>query len=161
MFRRIGELMAMELDEKDEAILQSLEIDSRKGTQAIADSLSLPRVTVHDRIRRLKEKGVIKRFTIQRNPRAVGLDLRAFIFIRCERGQVDRRDVAEQLIALPFCIRVSIITGDWDLLVEVVASSMDTLGDAILDQLNKISGVSGTQTMVSFYEFEGMASSFR
>lgn len=161
MFRRIGELMAMELDEKDEAILQSLEIDSRKGTQAIADSLSLPRVTVHDRIRRLKEKGVIKRFTIQRNPRAVGLDLRAFIFIRCERGQVDRRDVAEQLIALPFCIRVSIITGDWDLLVEVVASSMDTLGDAILDQLSRVSGVSSTQTMVSFYEFEGMASSFR
>jgi len=153
--------MATELDEKDEAILQSLEIDSRKGTQAIADSLSLPRVTVHDRIRRLKEKGVIKRFTIQRDPRAVGLELRAFIFIRCERGQVDRRDVAEQLIALPFCIRVSIITGDWDLLVEVVASSMDTLGDAILDQLSKVPGVSGTQTMVSFYEFEGSASSFR
>jgi Lrp/AsnC family transcriptional regulator for asnA, asnC and gidA len=153
--------MAIELDEKDEAILQSLEIDSRKGTQAIADSLSLPRVTVHDRIRRLKEKGVIKRFTIQRDPRAVGLELRAFIFIRCERGQVDRRDVAEQLIALPFCIRVSIITGDWDLLVEVVASSMDTLGDAILDQLSKVPGVSGTQTMVSFYEFEGSASSFR
>jgi Lrp/AsnC family transcriptional regulator for asnA, asnC and gidA len=153
--------MVIELDEKDEAILQSLEIDSRKGTQAIADSLSLPRVTVHDRIRRLKEKGVIKRFTIQRDPRAVGLELRAFIFIRCERGQVDRRDVAEQLVALPFCIRVSIITGDWDLLVEVVASSMDTLGDAILDQLSKVPGVSGTQTMVSFYEFEGSASSFR
>jgi DNA-binding Lrp family transcriptional regulator len=135
MYRRIGEIMAIELDEKDEAILQSLEIDSRKGTQAIADSLSLPRVTVHDRIRRLKEKGVIKRFTIQRDPRAVGLELRAFIFIRCERGQIDRR--------------------------EVVASSMDTLGDAILDQLSKVPGVSGTQTMVSFYEFEGIASSFR
>jgi len=121
----------------------------------------MPRVTVHDRIRRLKEKGVIKRFTIQREPRAVGLDLRAFLFVRCERGQVDRRDVAEQLVTLPFCIRVSIITGDWDLLVEVVASSMDTLGDAILDQVSKVAGVSGTQTMISFYEFEGVASSFR
>ena len=161
MDRHIGESMAIELDEKDEAILQSLESDSRKGTQAIADSLSLPRVTVHDRIRRLKEKGVIKRFTIQREPRAVGLDLRAFLFVRCESGQVDRRDVAEQLVTLPFCIRVSIITGDWDLLVEVVASSMDTLGDAILDRVSKIVGVSGTQTMISFYEFEGSASSFR
>ena len=161
MSRHIGESMAIELDEKDEAILQSLESDSRKGTQAIADSLSLPRVTVHDRIRRLKEKGVIKRFTIQREPRAVGLDLRAFLFVRCESGQVDRRDVAEQLVTLPFCIRVSIITGDWDLLVEVVASSMDTLGDAILDRVSKVVGVSGTQTMISFYEFEGVASSFR
>lgn len=161
MLRRIGDLMAIELDDKDEAILHSLESDSRKGTQAIADSLAMPRVTVHDRIRRLKEKGVIKRFTIQREPRAVGLDLRAFLFVRCESGQVDRRDVAEQLVTLPFCIRVSIITGDWDLLVEVVASSMDTLGDAILDLVSKIVGVSGTQTMISFYEFEGSASSFR
>jgi Lrp/AsnC family transcriptional regulator, regulator for asnA, asnC and gidA len=161
MLRRIGDLMAIELDDKDEAILHSLESDSRKGTQAIADSLAMPRVTVHDRIRRLKEKGVIKRFTIQREPRAVGLDLRAFLFVRCESGQVDRRDVAEQLVTLPFCIRVSIITGDWDLLVEVVASSMDTLGDAILDRVSKIVGVSGTQTMISFYEFEGSASSFR
>jgi Lrp/AsnC family transcriptional regulator, regulator for asnA, asnC and gidA len=161
MLRRIGDLMVIELDDKDEAILHSLESDSRKGTQAIADSLAMPRVTVHDRIRRLKEKGVIKRFTIQREPRAVGLDLRAFLFVRCESGQVDRRDVAEQLVTLPFCIRVSIITGDWDLLVEVVASSMDTLGDAILDRVSKIVGVSGTQTMISFYEFEGSASSFR
>ena len=69
--------------------------------------------------------------------------------------------MAEQLVTLPFCIRVSIITGDWDLLVEVVASSMDTLGDAILDQVSKVAGVSGTQTMISFYEFEGVASSFR
>lgn len=161
MLRRIGDLMVIELDDKDEAILHSLESDSRKGTQAIADSLAMPRVTVHDRIRRLKEKGVIKRFTIQREPRAVGLDLRAFLFVRCESGQVDRRDVAEQLVTLPFCIRVSIITGDWDLLVEVVASSMDTLGDAILDRVSKVVGVSGTQTMISFYEFEGSASSFR
>jgi Lrp/AsnC family transcriptional regulator for asnA, asnC and gidA len=161
MLRRIGDLMVIELDDKDEAILHSLESDSRKGTQAIADSLSMPRVTVHDRIRRLKEKGVIKRFTIQREPRAVGLDLRAFLFVRCESGHVDRRDVAEQLVTLPFCIRVSIITGDWDLLVEVVASSMDTLGDAILDRVSKVVGVSGTQTMISFYEFEGVASSFR
>ena len=87
--------------------------------------------------------------------------MRAFLFVRCESGQVDRRDVAEQLVTLPFCIRVSIITGDWDLLVEVVASSMDTLGDAILDRVSKIVGVSGTQTMISFYEFEGSASSFR
>ncbi len=88
MFRRIGGIMATELDEKDEAILKSLEIDSRKGTQAIADSLSLPRVTVHDRIRRLKEKGVIKRFTIQRDPRAVGLELRAFISSAAREGRL-------------------------------------------------------------------------
>lgn len=153
--------MAQILDEKDEAILNALEQDARRGTQAIADLLEMPRVTVHDRIRRLKEKGVISKFTIQRDPRAVGLDIHAFIFVRCERGQVDRRDVAQALIKLPYCIRVNIITGDWDLLVEVVAPTMDGLGDSILDELSKVGGIAGTQTMVSFYDFDGAASSFR
>ena len=74
---------------------------------------------------------------------------------------VGRRDGVEQLGTLQVCIRVGIISGDWDLVVEVGTSSMENLGDAILDQVSKVAGVSGTQTMISFYEFEGVASSFR
>ena len=38
---------------------------------------------------------------------------------------------------------------------------MDALGDAILDGLSKVGGVSNTQTMVSFYDYSGKASSLR
>ena len=153
--------MPSTIDDKDEAILRLLEQDSRASTQAIADSLSLPRVTVHDRIRRLKDKGVIEKFTISRDARAVGLNLRSFILVKCERSNVDRRTVAEKMCEFPFVVRVSIVTGEWDLLVEVVASSMDGLGDVILDDISSISGIAGTQTLVAFYDFAGPASSFR
>ena len=42
------------LDTKDSGILKMLNEDSRATTQAIADALNMPRVTVHDRIKRLQ-----------------------------------------------------------------------------------------------------------
>jgi len=45
--------------------------------------------------------------------------------------------------------------GDWDFLIEVVASSMDAPGDAILDSLSQLEGVGRTNIMISFYDFEG------
>jgi Lrp/AsnC family transcriptional regulator for asnA, asnC and gidA len=153
--------MPTELDERDEVILECLEQDSRQTTQAIADVLSMPRVTVHDRIRRMKERGVIRKFTIEKDARALGLNLRAFLFLRCEGHQIDRRRVSEQVASLGYVVRCDIITGDWDILVEAVAPSMDVLGDSILDEISSIEGIGATQTMVSFYHYEGKAGSFR
>ena len=48
------------LDTKDSGILKMLNEDSRATTQAIADALNMPRVTVHDRIKRLQERGCVR-----------------------------------------------------------------------------------------------------
>ena len=53
------------LDTKDSGILKMLNEDSRATTQAIADALNMPRVTVHDRIKRLQERGVIDKFSVE------------------------------------------------------------------------------------------------
>ena len=54
-----------ELDEKDGRIMDILRGDSRRSTQSIATELDIPRVTVYDRIRRMQEKGLIRRFTVE------------------------------------------------------------------------------------------------
>ena len=43
------------LDDKDKAILELLLQDSRASTKSISERLSIPRVTVHDRIKRLQD----------------------------------------------------------------------------------------------------------
>ena len=48
-------MIVVNIDEKDEQILAMLRADSRASTQSIADVLGMPRVTVHDRIKRLAE----------------------------------------------------------------------------------------------------------
>jgi DNA-binding Lrp family transcriptional regulator len=60
---------------------------------------------------------------------------------------------------MPFVVGCHIVTGQWDFIVEVVAKDMANLGDSILDQLSDISGVGHTQTLVSFYSFDGIAKS--
>ena len=61
-----------ELDAKDARIVAMLKEDSRASTQAIADALGMPRVTVHDRIRRLQERGVVRRFTVELGKEELG-----------------------------------------------------------------------------------------
>jgi DNA-binding Lrp family transcriptional regulator len=69
------------LDEKDLAILKALEEDSRRTTKAISEDLGIPRATVHERIKRMAEKGIIKRFTISLDHSALGEPIAAFILV--------------------------------------------------------------------------------
>ncbi|MBC8437816.1 MAG: Lrp/AsnC family transcriptional regulator [Euryarchaeota archaeon] len=148
-----------EMDSKDQAIIKILREDARASTKSIAERLNYPRVTVHDRIKRLSERGIIERFTTELSNEKLGLPLRAFIHANWEgeRARKDRRSVAQDIAHLPFVTACHIVTGRWDFIIEVVAKGMDGLGDSILDDLSKIEGMGHTQTMVSFYSFNGSA----
>ncbi len=151
-----------ELDVKDAAIIDVLRSDARISVQSLADRLGFPRVTVHDRLKKLQERGIVTGFSIKLDRVKLGRPLHGFIQATYERqswhrSQDDRRDIAKKICELPFVVGCHIVTGDWDFLIEVVAKSMDALGDAILDSLSKLEGVGRTHTMVSFYDFEGAA----
>jgi Lrp/AsnC family leucine-responsive transcriptional regulator len=151
----------MKLDDIDLKLIELLKDDSRASVTSLADEMGIARVTAHDRMVRLQREGIIRRYTIDIDAKAWGYELRAFIFARCDRGNVDRRDIAQKICGLPYVVRCNVIAGDWDLIIEVVSTSMDSLGDAILDGLSKVGGISSTQTMVSFYDYSGLASSIK
>ena len=151
----------MKLDENDLKLIELLKKDARASVTSLAEITGMARVTTHDRMVRLLKDGVIKRYTVDIDAKAWGYELKAFIFARCDRGDVDRRDVAQKISALPYVVRCNVIAGDWDLIIEVLSQSMDSLGDAILDGLSKVGGIASTQTMVSFYEYPGPAISMR
>ncbi len=76
------------LDMKDQRIIELLSGDARMSTQSIADQLNMPRVTAHDRIRRLQERGIVRRFTVDIDAGVVGSPLNGFILANWqgERG---------------------------------------------------------------------------
>ncbi len=154
-------MLLQRLDDKDRAIVEILIEDGRASTKSISDRIGIPRVTVHDRIRRLQERGIIERFTVKLNREKLGIPLHGFLLANWagERARSDRRAVAEEICRLPFVAGCNIITGQWDFIIEVVAREMDSLGDSILDELSKIEGIGHTQTMVTFYSFNGAARS--
>ena len=87
----------MKLDSNDLKLIELLKKDARASVTSLAESAGIARVTTHDRMVRLKREGIIRRYTVDIDAKAWGYELRAFIFARCERGNVDRRDVAQNM----------------------------------------------------------------
>ena len=80
-------------DEKDYKILALLEENARLTTGEIAKELDIPQTTVHNRIKKMKQNKVIKRFTIDLNRKMIGRGLVAYILCTVSyhtaRGQIN------------------------------------------------------------------------
>ena len=72
----------------------------------------------------------------------------ALVFIRTELHAVN--DVAETIAGIHGVSEVYSVTGDVDLIAIVRVRHHEELADVIADQLNKVSGVLGTQTHIAF-----------
>jgi len=99
-----------DLDAIDGLILRSLVGDARTSTAEIARKVSLSPPSVAERIRRLEEAGVITGYTATIDPRALGLELAAWIRIRPMPGQFHK--VANILNKLPAIVECDRITGE-------------------------------------------------
>ena len=105
------------MDSKDEKILAELYEDSRQSTADIARKTGIPRVTVHERIQRLKKQGVIEKFTIKRNYAALGMPSKALVLVSySNKGGTSERKVTKEIAGIPEVKEVQIIGGEWDLL---------------------------------------------
>jgi DNA-binding Lrp family transcriptional regulator len=71
-----------QLDELDQKIIHILKEDARIAYTKIAEKLQIPDTTVHFRIKKLKEKNIIKAFTVLLNPESFGYVFGALIKIK-------------------------------------------------------------------------------
>jgi len=139
------------LDEKDSAILEQLMSDSRKTTKAIARELGIPRATVHDRIVKMEQKRVIKKYTATPDYAQLGLGVTAFILVQFEPEKgTSQRDTAEEISDLEGIFEVHMISGEYDMLLKVRGSSMEDIGKLVIDRLREVKGVARTLTCACF-----------
>lgn len=150
-YNEIDNLSAM-IDEKDKVILGALKEDSRKNTKTIAEDLLLPRITVHERIKRMVERGIIKKFTALEDYKQTGLPITAFIFLSFDQTEreTSQRDVALKIGKIPGVFETHIIAGEWDMLVKVRAASVEEISKIIIDKMRTIGGVGKTVTAMCF-----------
>lgn len=59
-----------------------------------------------------------------------------------------QKEVAKTISKLSFVERVFIISGEWDMLLEVVAKDVEDLGKCVVEKLREIKGVDKTQTLI-------------
>lgn len=143
--------MSVMIDRKDEIILDELKKNARNTTKNIGKKVKIPRVTVHDRIQKMVDKGIIKSFTVIPDYKKIGLSCTVFIFIAFQSDvNISQRELAKRIAILPNVYEVHIISGEYDLLVKVRGTSLEEIGKLIVDKLRLIKGVGRTLTCTCF-----------
>ncbi len=143
--------MSIMIDDKDEIILNELKKNSRDTTKNIGKNVKIPRITVHDRIKKMIDKGIIKNFTIIPDYQKIGLPSKVYIFISFRSDKkISQRELANRIAKLKGVFEVHIISGEYDLLIKVRGTSLEEIGKLVIDKLRKLDGVDKTLTCTCF-----------
>ena len=143
--------MSIMIDEKDKIILAELKKNARNSTKNIATKVKIPRVTVHDRIKKMIERGIIKSFNVTIDYKKIGLSTEVFIFVSfLFNPEVSQRELARRIAQLPGVSEVHIISGEYDLLLKIRGKSLEEIGKLVVDKLRQLKGVGRTLTCACF-----------
>jgi DNA-binding Lrp family transcriptional regulator len=143
--------MSIMIDEKDEMIITELKKNARNSTKSIAKNIHIPRVTVHDRIQKMVQQGIIKAFNVSIDYKKIGYPTKVFIFISfLPNLDVSQRQLANRIAHLPGVYEVHIISGEYDLLLKVRGKTLEDIGTLVVDKLRDLKGVGRTLTFACF-----------
>lgn len=136
----------MQLDDTDREILRILQEDARTPFSEIARRIDMSSATVHDRVNRMKENGVITGYHAEIEPKAVGYDVSAIVGFRVEQGR--ETTVLDRLSDLDGIQEIHLTTGDWDVIAKLFAADADELKELLFDRIANMEGVIRSNTMV-------------
>lgn len=136
----------MDLDDTDRAILRSLQADARTPFSEIARQIDMSSATVHDRVKRMEEAGVIEGYHAKLDPKAVGLDISAIVGLQVEQGR--EQDTLKRLEDIDGVTEVNLTTGSWDVMMRVYAKDAERLRELMFENIAQMDGFARSQTMV-------------
>jgi len=140
--------MAPALDEIDRAILRELTQDGRLAVRALAERVNISRANAYTRLERLKETGVLTRFTAVIDPARAGLSTSAYVTLNVR--QHSWRDLTEHLRQIPEVKHMALMGGEFDVMLLVRTTDNEHLRRVVLEQLHSIPGVLGSRTHLIF-----------
>ena len=141
----------MSLDRTDFGILRLLQNNASLSNKEIAASVGLAPSSAHERLKRLRDDGVLRGAHADVDPKAMGVGLEALLLIglaKHERGDVDR--FMNAVVDIPEVRSAFLITGRWDFVVHVVARDTQHLKDLALDSFTNRPGVTRIETSIVF-----------
>jgi Lrp/AsnC family transcriptional regulator for asnA, asnC and gidA len=134
------------LDALDHDIIAALRQDGRAGNSAIAVALGVAEGTVRQRIKKLIDSGVL-RVTGQVDPEIMAEHQLCVIGLKVDESkQLETR--AQDVSRLPEVRSVAIVTGRYDLLVEVLTTSNQGLIRFLSESLAKVPGITSSETFL-------------
>ncbi|PWE28690.1 Lrp/AsnC family transcriptional regulator [Pararhodobacter marinus] len=111
------------MDDIDRKIIDLLSADARRALADIGQNVGLSTSAVNDRLRRLTAQGVIRRFTLEADPEALGLPVLAFVWIALPE-QADEAAFRALAADDPAILECHHVTGAWSYLIKLRTQSL-------------------------------------
>jgi Lrp/AsnC family leucine-responsive transcriptional regulator len=142
------------LSSTDARLLAILQADGRRSFADLAGDLGMAGPSVHERVRKLEGRGVIRGYSADVDPAALGLTVLAFTWVTQAPGTI-ATDLTPDFATIPQIEECHHIAGEADYLLKIRARDMDHLGE-VVRQVQTTQHVFSTETDVVFSTgFEG------
>jgi len=139
------------LDDVDSTLVRLLQDDARLSNARLAEEAGIAPSTCLMRVRSLIERGVIRGFHADLDPRALGLGLEALISVNIRVGA--RNTIAsfsEEMRQLPEVVQVFFLGGAEDFIIHVATRDTDHMRQFVVDNLSAHPSVASTRTSLVF-----------
>jgi Lrp/AsnC family transcriptional regulator, leucine-responsive regulatory protein len=141
------------VDPKDRAIVEVLQEDARATYAQIGAEVGLSASTVHDRVRKLEGRGVIRGYRAEVDPRAVGLDVTALVSVMpLDPPQPD--DLPDRVNGFSEVEDCYSVAGHENYILKVRSRTTGEL-ESLLQRLRETGEVQTRTTVVLSIPFEG------
>lgn len=141
----------LNLDKLDLQIIHEMLGDAEISYAELGKKLFVSGGTIHVRIKKLEEFGIVKGKKLRVDLKSLGYDITAFVGIFLEKSSL-YDVVAKDLEKIPEIIRLNYTTGNYSMFLEIVCKDINQLRFVLHDELQKIKGIERTETFISLDE---------
>ena len=137
-----------EIDQLDRKILTILMHDAVVPYTEIAKQLDVSAGTIHVRMKKMVDLGVVTGSQLIINPAVVGYDICAFIGVFLDKGSA-YLDVREQMKAIPEIVELHYTTGIYSIFAKVLCRDTNHLREVLNEKIQPMSGIQRTETFIT------------
>ena len=138
----------LQLDELDLQILDILIKDCRTPYLEIARICHVSGGTIHVRMKKMEDLGIIKGTRILLDLPKLGYDVVCFVGIHVA-GTKSYNHVFEELSKIKEVVELHLITGGYSIFAKVICRNISDLQDLLMNKVNTIEGINKTDTFIS------------
>ncbi|WP_075183363.1 transcriptional regulator AsnC [Pantoea sp. 1.19] len=138
----------LHIDDLDRGILNALLSNARTPYAELAKQFAVSPGTIHVRVEKMKQGGIIKGTQVAIDPRRLGYDVCCFIGIILKSAR-DYPAALSKLDALEEVVEAWYTTGHYSIFIKVMCKSIDALQQVLINKIQTIDEIQSTETLIS------------
>lgn len=135
------------MDSIDVQIINILQRNSRTSIKQISEDVMLSAPSVKERINKMISAGLIREFTTVLEPKKLGKNLTAFMFMTLKRPEENQKFL-EFIQGESEILACHYLTGDFDYMIQIVTSNSQRL-EEVLSKIKRTQEVARTRTIIA------------